>query len=134
MGGPDDANTRHLHRWSEERLRMELSAFYRSDHSLLPELTVALIRADQGWRGVAGRRSNADLNQRPMPRGSLNGLHDEVEMPMNNAALPVTDVRACRFGLEYMMDRPAQCPVYGRQRRRGDQYREHVAQTAPHVL
>ena len=45
--------------------------------SLAWELTVAWIRTDRTEAALPGRRSNVDLNQRSMPRGSLNELRDK---------------------------------------------------------
>ena len=57
-------------------------------------------------------------------------------MPMNNATLPGGPMSGLvASAVEYMMDAGQRSVLFlDVLRRRGDQYREHVAQTAPHVL
>ena len=57
-------------------------------------------------------------------------------MPMNNATLPGGPMsELVASAVEYMMDAGQRSVLFlDVMRRRGDQYREHVAQTAPHVL
>src|SRR5712664_1367121 len=57
-------------------------------------------------------------------------------MPRNNATLPGGPMSGLvASALEYMMDAGQRSVLFlDVMRRRGDQYREHVAQTAPHVL
>src|SRR5258708_28924326 len=57
-------------------------------------------------------------------------------MPMNNATLPGGPMSGLvASAVEYMMDAGQRSVLFlDVMRRRGDQYREHVAQTAPHVL
>src|SRR5882672_8380049 len=57
-------------------------------------------------------------------------------MPMDNAALPGGPMSGLvASAVEYMMDAGQRSVLFlDVMRRRGDQYREHVAQTAPHVL
>src|SRR5712664_949917 len=57
-------------------------------------------------------------------------------MPMNNATLPGGPMSGLvASALEYMMDAGQRSVLFlDVMRRRGDQYREHVAQSAPHVL
>src|SRR5437660_8214964 len=57
-------------------------------------------------------------------------------MPMNNATLPGGPMSGLvASAVEYMMDAGQRSILFlDVMRRRGDQYREHVAQTAPHVL
>src|SRR3981189_3097104 len=57
-------------------------------------------------------------------------------MPMNNATLPGGPMSGLvASAAEYMMDAGQRSVLFlDVMRRRGDQYREHVAQTAPHVL
>src|SRR5438309_10079794 len=57
-------------------------------------------------------------------------------MSMNNATLPGAPMSGLvASAVEYMMDAGQRSVLFlDVLRRRGDQYREHVAQTAPHVL
>ena len=57
-------------------------------------------------------------------------------MPMDNAMLPGGPMSGLvASAVEYMMDASQRSVLFlDVMRRRGDQYREHVAQTAPHVL
>lgn len=57
-------------------------------------------------------------------------------MPMNNAALPGGAMSGfVASAVEYMVDAGQRSILFlDVLRRRGDQYREHIAQTAPHVL
>src|SRR5258708_8111018 len=57
-------------------------------------------------------------------------------MPMDNAALPGGPMSGLvASAVEYMMDAGQRSVLFLEVlRRRGDQYREHVAQTAPHVM
>ncbi len=57
-------------------------------------------------------------------------------MPMNNAALPGGPMSGfVASAVEYMVDAGQRSVLFlDVLRRRGDQYREHIAQTAPHVL
>src|SRR6201746_2897897 len=57
-------------------------------------------------------------------------------MSMNNTTLPGGPMAGlARGGVGYMMDASQRSVLFlDVLRRRGDQYREHVAQTAPHVL
>src|SRR5882724_12152616 len=57
-------------------------------------------------------------------------------MPMDNATLPGGPMSGLvASAVEYMMDAGQRSVLFlDVMRRRGDQYREHVAQTAPHVL
>src|SRR4030081_3126221 len=57
-------------------------------------------------------------------------------MPMNNATLPGGPMSGLvASAVEYMMDAGQRSVLFlDVLRQRGDQYREHVAQTAPHVL
>src|SRR4030088_3186901 len=57
-------------------------------------------------------------------------------MPMNNATLPGGPMSGLvASAVEYMMDAGQRSVLFlDVMRRRGDQYREHIAQTAPHVL
>src|SRR3981189_1013391 len=57
-------------------------------------------------------------------------------MPMNNATLPGGPMSGLvASAVEYMMDAGQRSMLFlDVMRRRGDQYREHIAETAPNVL
>src|SRR6187200_2819883 len=83
--------------------------------------------------------SDVDLNQSPDRRGALSenrapqkGHNMSMDKPMLSGD-PMSGVVAS--AVEYMIDAGQRSVLFlDILRRRGDQYQEHIAQTAPHVL